>query len=477
MKTRALPILFSILLLPVLGAGCASLSNPSGTNTGLEPIQASGVIEADQVNIASELSGRIKEIHVEEGAAVSAGDLIFSLDDDLLITQKAQASAQYNVALAMKESANAALLSAEASRISAEANMNAAEIQYEQILAQVHALEGENRVADWIEVPPSQIEMPAWYFDQNEEIGAARNIVDLAWIEYQVEWTNYQKVAEEIGGEDFLEAEERLANAQAAFQVAAALRDRQANYWGGQEIREEIDKIFDVAVEELEEAQTAYDQLLEDPQNGDIMEARARVSVSKERYDLALDYWASLSTGDYSFDVLLAKALKNQAESGLRQAEAQVKQAESGLVSAEASVDQAQAALDLIDLQLEKTQIHSPISGVVLSQTVEAGEIISAGLAALTIGDLDTLTVTVYLPEDRYGQVNLGDVADLSIDSYPEETFEAEVIYISDQAEYTPRNVQTQEERQNTVYAVRLSVKNPAGILKPGMPADVVFYP
>jgi multidrug resistance efflux pump len=319
--------------------------------------------------------------------------------------------------------------------------------------------------------------MPAWYFDQNEERGAARDVVDLAWIDYQQEWTNYLKIAEEIGGEDFLQAEERLVNAQAAFQVASALRDRQTNYWGAQEIRKEIDKVFDLAEEELEQAQTAYDQFLEDPQYGDILEARARVSVFKERYDLALDYWASLSSGDYSFDVLLAKALKNQAESGLRQAEAQVKQAESGLVSAEASVKQAEAALEMIDLQLEKSNIYAPISGVVLSKSIETGEMISAGYTALTIGDLSNLTVTVYLPENRYGQVNLGDVADLSIDSYPEETFEAEVIYISDQAEYTPRNVQTQEERQNTVYAVRLSLKNTAGILKPGMPADVVFYP
>ena len=102
---------------------------------------------------------------------------------------------------------------------------------------------------------------------------------------------------------------------------------------------------------------------------------------------------------------------------------------------------------------------------------------IGAGFTALTIGDLADLTVTVYLPEDRYGQVDLGDLADLSVDSFPDQSFEAIVIYISDQAEYTPRNVQTQEERQNTVYAVKLRVTNTDSILKPGMPADVLFHP
>jgi multidrug resistance efflux pump len=477
MNNRSLFILILVLLLPLLGAACDLITSPAGTDQELEPILASGVIEAEQINIASELSGRIQEIYIEEGSSVSEGDLLFRLEDDLLLIQKAQAVAQYEAALAMEESANATLLSAEAFRTSAEANLNAADIQYEQVLAQVHALERENRVADWIEIPPSQIELPAWYFQQNEEVGAARTVVDLAWIDYQKEITNYQLVAEEIGGEDFLKAEERLVHAQAAFWVAAALRDRQTNYWGRQEIREQIEKIFDSAEEELEEAQTAYNQLLEDSQYDDILEARARVSVSKERYDLARDYWASQSSGDYSFDVLLAKALRNQAESGLRQAEAQIIQAENGVESATAAVNQAAAALDLVNLQLEKTLISSPIAGVVLSQLVEPGEMTSAGLTALTIGDLSYLTVTVYLPENRYGQISLGDQAQLSIDSFPDLSFDAEVIYIADEAEYTPRNVQTQEERQNTVYAIKLRVTNTNGILKPGMPADVVFNP
>jgi multidrug resistance efflux pump len=96
-------------------------------------------------------------------------------------------------------------------------------------------------------------------------------------------------------------------------------------------------------------------------------------------------------------------------------------------------------------------------------------------MTAMVVGQLDTLTITVYIPEDRYGQINLGDHTQVTVDSFPNETFEGIVTRIADEAEYTPRNVQTEEERRNTVFAIELSVDDPNGKLKPGMPADVVF--
>jgi multidrug resistance efflux pump len=85
------------------------------------------------------------------------------------------------------------------------------------------------------------------------------------------------------------------------------------------------------------------------------------------------------------------------------------------------------------------------------------------------------MTLTVYLPENQYGLVSIGDSAEVEVDSFPGEVFAAEVVRIADEAEYTPRNVQTEEERQTTVYAVELRVVDPDGRLKPGMPADVIF--
>ena len=91
------------------------------------------------------------------------------------------------------------------------------------------------------------------------------------------------------------------------------------------------------------------------------------------------------------------------------------------------------------------------------------------------IADLSQLTLTVYAPEGRYGEVTLGQNVQVTVDSFPGQTFTATVSHIADQAEFTPRNVQTQEGRKTTVFAIKLTLDDTDGKLKPGMPADVVF--
>jgi multidrug efflux pump subunit AcrA (membrane-fusion protein) len=120
-------------------------------------------------------------------------------------------------------------------------------------------------------------------------------------------------------------------------------------------------------------------------------------------------------------------------------------------------------------------QIRSPIEGVVLERSVEPGELTSPGSTLLTVGDLYQLTLTVYVPEDRYGRISLGQVYSVTVDSFPNAVFPGKVTHIADQAEFTPRNVETVEGRKNTVFAIRLTLDNPNLALKPGMPADVNF--
>jgi HlyD family secretion protein len=139
------------------------------------------------------------------------------------------------------------------------------------------------------------------------------------------------------------------------------------------------------------------------------------------------------------------------------------------------AVGQAQANLDLIDTQIAKLTISSPMDGVVLTRNVEVGEFVQPGATAFVLGELNNLTITVYVPENRYGEVSIGQQAELTVDSFPALTFTAEVIQIADKAEFTPRNVQTVEGRSSTVYAIKLKVNDPDGKLKIGMPADVVF--
>ncbi len=119
--------------------------------------------------------------------------------------------------------------------------------------------------------------------------------------------------------------------------------------------------------------------------------------------------------------------------------------------------------------------IASPIDGVVLERLVEPNEFAAPGSTVVVVAALDDLNLKIYVPENRYGQIALGQVMPISVDSFPGETFRGKVDFISDQAEFTPRNVQTRDSRQTTVYEIKLAIEPSGGKLKPGMPADVAL--
>jgi multidrug efflux pump subunit AcrA (membrane-fusion protein) len=119
--------------------------------------------------------------------------------------------------------------------------------------------------------------------------------------------------------------------------------------------------------------------------------------------------------------------------------------------------------------------ITAPFDGEVLERLVQPDEFAAPHGTVLVIAALDTLTLTIYVPEDRYGQFSLGQTLPVTVDSFSGVTFKGTVRFIADKAEFTPRNVQTVEGRKTTVFAVRLELANPDQALKPGMPADVHF--
>ncbi|HRJ76816.1 MAG TPA: efflux RND transporter periplasmic adaptor subunit, partial [Anaerolineales bacterium] len=211
---------------------------------------------------------------------------------------------------------------------------------------------------------------------------------------------------------------------------------------------------YEDALNELEDAQEAYNDLLDTDAADDIEYARGQVLVAQQRYDAAYARLLTLQTGDQSPAVISAAQTLNQAK---------------------ITVEQAEASLSLIEAQMSKLNIVAPIDGVILTRNVEPGEFIQTGGTALTMADLNQITITVYVPENLYGQINLGQTATVRVDSFPDETFNATVIWISNQAEFTPRNVQTVEGRSATFYAIKLSVENVDSKLKIGMPADVIF--
>jgi HlyD family secretion protein len=168
------------------------------------------------------------------------------------------------------------------------------------------------------------------------------------------------------------------------------------------------------------------------------------------------------------------------AESGVDAAQAQLDLLQAGarpeqLAAAQAQVDAAQATVTLLETQIARQTLTAPVDGVVLTRAIAAGEVALPGAALLVVGQMDDLTMTVFVPEDRYGRIQLGQTAVITVDSFPGQTFTGTVRHIADQAEFTPRNVQTAEGRASTVFAIELTVQDSGGKLKPGMPADVDF--
>jgi len=160
--------------------------------------------------------------------------------------------------------------------------------------------------------------------------------------------------------------------------------------------------------------------------------------------------------------------------------EAQLAQAEAAVAAARAGgagpqVAAAEAALRVVTVQQDKLTLRAPTDGIVLTRAIEPGEVALPGAPLLVVGKGDALWITVYVAEDRLGGIDVGDEAEVRADAYPRDVFDGTVAHIDDQAQFTPRNVQTASGRKATVYGVRLNVANKRDRLKPGMPADVTF--
>ncbi len=488
MKNRRTVGIVAVIVLAAAIGGYYGLRAMNARANG--ELKASGTIEATTVNISPELPGKVQAVLVDEGQSVQAGEVLFRLDATLLQAQQAAASAALAAAQTAAQTAQAAQASAQA--------------QYTLVESQARAQARTSRLADWSGRTPDYFNQPKWYFTQEEQLAAAQVDVQAAQAGITVAENNLAQVVGQVQNQEFVAAEKRLANARIAYLVALQVQgegqavgaglapdqlDLKAlgidipcletpvgrrcfrNYGmriaiakrlpNNVQLSDAAQTAYDAASAELTAAQAAYDDLLTTQQAQDVLEARAALAIAHERSQVAQERLSSLQTGEQSPQVAAAAAQLEQAGNAAQQALD--------------AVAQAQANLQLLEAQLAKLEVRSPLSGVVLTRNIEPGEYVAPGAAALTLGQLSALTITVYVPEDRYGQIYLGQGASVSVDSFPEDTFPAQVTYISDQAEFTPRNVQTVEGRSSTVYAIKLTVSDPQGRLKPGMPADVAF--
>ena len=200
------------------------------------------------------------------------------------------------------------------------------------------------------------------------------------------------------------------------------------------------------------------------------------------RYDTALkDYEGAkqafelLKEGYRKESIQTARSKLAEGRAALKQARENLKKietAESEVQAAGAQVLSAQAVLELAKIQLKHSELRAPFKGIIVSRNVELGEVVSPGQEVISLADLSKVDLKVFVPETEIGMVKPGQAVAVKIDSFPVKTYTGHVSFISPEAEFTPKIIQTHKERVKLVYLVKIKILNPDLQLKPGMPAD-----
>ncbi len=421
-----------ILILALIGGGTYWWYAQQQTQAA-NGLQGSGTIEATQINLGPEVSGRVVLVAVEEGQLVKAGQVLFQLDDALLKAQRAQAEAAVKTARAQRDQLVAGARSQQLD--AARATISQTQALYSSAQAQLSGAQADL----------SKLLSGATYADiASADAALAQSLAQLKSAQATQRQANEQhdKTMEcrtiqlpDGTKKDICPALGTLEEL-ARYSLNAANEALSAAEAGEKAAQARLNKLYSGATKD------------------EINAVQARVDMAKAQIDSAQ---AQMNAAKAQYDLLAAGASKEQ------------------IASAEAAIAQAEAALKAFDVQADKLTLRAPADATVLVRNVNVGEFLSPGASVIVLGKLDKLQITVYLPEDAYGRVKLGQTAQVTVDSYKGASFEGQVVRIADQAEFTPRNVQTVEGRRTTVYALKLDVPNPDGKLKPGMPADVSF--
>jgi HlyD family secretion protein len=210
-----------------------------------------------------------------------------------------------------------------------------------------------------------------------------------------------------------------------------------------------------------------------------VRQAEANFENAKKDFERVKNLFENQSVSQKVFDD--AKLRLEVAEAQLKSAKENLQKAERGPLKSEieaykSQVDAAKSQVELIEKKLNDAVIISPASGYVSLINYDEGELVTAGSLITKITNLDEVYVKVYVNELDLGKIKIGDEAEIKPDAYPDKTFKGKIVFISNEAEFTPKNIQTKEERVKLVYAVKIKVDNPQHLLKDGMLCDVLIH-
>ncbi|MFZ5648946.1 MAG: HlyD family secretion protein [Bacillota bacterium] len=234
----------------------------------------------------------------------------------------------------------------------------------------------------------------------------------------------------------------------------------------------------------VQKAEAQLSDIASGAREQEINEARAAVSTAQANYDKAnsdysraqaLHQGGAISEADLEKAETSLKVAKNQLDS----ARSRLSLLESGsrpdqIKAAMVELERNRAVLKATEALLEDTNVTSPIDGTVVTRNYEPGEFVPAGAPVVTVADLSDLWIRIYVSTDDLPAVRLGQEVSFTVSGTPE-VFRGTVIEIASKGEFTPKTIQTKQERTNIVYAVKVKIENKSGIFKPGMPADVAI--
>ena len=286
-----------------------------------------------------------------------------------------------------------------------------------------------------------------------------------------------------------IEATNIIVSSQVSGKVIQILKDEGDNVNKGDTVLiidpETYQLKLDEAVAAKELAQAQFNLVKKGAREEDIKQAEENLKQTQISFDLAEqdkqrmeNLYKSKSITKKQFDDAIAnyeiaQAKLISAKENLQKVKNLSRPEE--IKQSEANLNRAIANVNLLQKSLNDCYVTSPSSGFITKKFIEQGETAGMMSSLFQIADLSTVELVIYVSETELGMVKLGQKANINVDTYPDKSFEGKVIYISPEAEFTPKNIQTQEERTKLVYAVKIKVDNPDFELKDGMPADAVI--
>ncbi|RMG45479.1 MAG: HlyD family efflux transporter periplasmic adaptor subunit [Acidobacteria bacterium] len=231
--------------------------------------------------------------------------------------------------------------------------------------------------------------------------------------------------------------------------------------------------VFERAKKDWDRAQVLYEN--DDISTAQFEQTKMQFESARAQLEEAEQRLALIEEGPRQEQIDAARAQVARARASLRLAEAQrleIRRKEQELETVKAEIRRARAELAVIESQLADTVAVSPVDGVVLVKAAEVGEVLAAGTPVITVGDWDHPWLRGYINEPDLGRVKLGARVRVTTDSYPHKVYWGRLSFISSEAEFTPKHIQTEEERVKLVYRIKIDIDNPEHELKLNMPVE-----